>query len=96
MMPKGFKTKNGYATITDVDGALDYRSIAEQMTCFGDKMNHATARNLFMSAMRKIAKPLHELHGMPVDEASVTETARDPRFQEGIVAILNDNLRRKP
>jgi hypothetical protein len=95
MMPKGFKTKNGYATVTDLEGALDYRRIAEHMTSAGDKMNHATARNLFMSAMRKIAKPLHELHGMPLDENAITETARDPRFQEGVIAILNDNLRSK-
>lgn len=95
MMPKGFKTKNGYATITDIEGALDYRSIAEQMTSTGDKMNHATARNVFMSAMRKIAKPLHELHNMPVDDESIMDTAKDPRFQEGIIAILSDDRSKK-
>jgi len=91
MMPKGFKTKNGYATITDIDGALDYRSIAEHMTSRGDKMNHATARNVFMSAMRKIARPLHELHNMPVDDDAIMDTAKDPRFQEGVIAILSDD-----
>lgn len=91
MMPKGFKTKNGYATVKDVDGALDYRSIAERMTTHGDKMNHATARNVFMNAMKKIARPLHELHNMPVDDESIMETAKDPRFQEGVIAILSDD-----
>jgi len=90
MMPKGHKSKNGYATITDIEGALDYRSIAEKMTASGDKMNHATARNIFMNAMRKIAKPLHELHNMPLDENSIADTARDPRFQEGVISILDD------
>ncbi len=100
MMPKGFKTKNGYATVADIDGALDYRRIAEQMTAAGDKMNHATARNVFMHAMRKIAKPLHELYNMPLDESSIMNTAKNPVFQESIVAILDDvkrldSMRRK-
>ena len=34
-------------------GGLDYRSIAEKMTTEGHKMNHATARNIFLRAMKK-------------------------------------------
>ena len=35
-MPKGFKAKNGYATVGE-RGGLGYREIAEVMTANGDK-----------------------------------------------------------
>ena len=41
-MPKGHKSKHGYATISSVEGGMDYRTIAETMTKDGHKMNHAT------------------------------------------------------
>lgn len=37
-MPKGYKIERGYATVNEL-GGLDYRSIAEQMTDEGHKMN---------------------------------------------------------
>ena len=46
-MPKGFKSSHGYATVTDNQG-LGYREIAEHMSLKGDKMNHSTARNVFL------------------------------------------------
>ena len=89
-MPKGHKSPHGYASIKSIPGAMDYRSIAEKMTDSGDKMNHATARNVFLSAMRKIAEPILELYDMPTNSEAVMRTAKDPRFQESIVDILND------
>ena len=56
-MPKGHKSENGYATVTGTSG-FGYREIAEKMTSDGLKMNHATARNYFLRAMKKIAAPL--------------------------------------
>ena len=86
-MPKGHKSENGYATVTSIEGAKDYRTIAQQMTEEGHKMNHATARNVFLRAMKKIAEPLHNMYDMPVDEASIMRTAKDPRFQESVFEI---------
>ncbi len=77
-MPKGYNSKFGYATVTSSDG-LTYREIAEQMTEGGDKINHSTARNIFLSAMRKIAKKI-AVDGT-VDSNAVAE---DPRFQSAI------------
>ena len=54
-MPKGHKSPHGYATVKSLPGGMDYRSIAEKMTVEGDKMNHATARNVFLCAMKKFA-----------------------------------------
>jgi hypothetical protein len=91
-MPKGFKTTNGYATVSKSDGGLDYRSIAEHMTGHGDKMNHATARNIFLRAMKKLATPIHEMYELEPDEISITRTAKDPRFQESISEIMDSNI----
>ena len=88
-MPKGHKSQNGYATVTSIEGAKDYRTIAESMTESGHKMNHATARNVFLRAMKKIAEPLHTMYDMPIDEASIMRTAKDPRFQESVFEIVS-------
>lgn len=88
-MPKGFKSENGYATTKQFAGGDDYRSIAEKMTEKGFKMNHATARNVFLSALRKIAKPIHQVNNLPVAEENLQKTAKDPRFQAGVAEILN-------
>lgn len=88
-MPKGFKSENGYATVSKDDGGMDYRSIAELMTDEGHKMNHATARNIFLRAMKKIAEPVHEMYNLETDEISITRTAKDPRFQESVSEIID-------
>ena len=88
-MPKGFKSKHGYATTNSFAGGEDYRSIASKMTSQGHKMNHATARNVFLSALRKLAKPVHRLNNLPVNEESLQRTAKDPRFQAGVAEILD-------
>jgi urease gamma subunit len=88
-MPKGHKSNNGYATVVTEYGGMDYRTIAEKMNAAGYKMNHATARNVFLRAMQKIAKPVCEINEV-YDSSSIVRTSRDPRFQEGITEIIKD------
>ena len=88
-MPKGYKSKHGYATNKSFAGGEDYRTIAEKMSGQGYKMNHATARNVFLSAMRKIAKPVHQINGLSTTEDTLQRTAKDPRFQAGVAEILS-------
>ena len=88
-MPKGHKSEFGYATTKSFSGGSDYRTIAEKMTSLGHKMNHATARNVFLSAMSKIAEPIQEFHGSQ-NTVDLSKTIRDPRFQEGVAAILSE------
>ena len=89
-MPKGFKSEHGYATVTSVEGALDYRRIAEKMTEGGYKMNHSTARNIFLSAMRKIASEVVNTYDLKSGDDIVDKAAKDPRFQEGIFEIMDE------
>ena len=82
-MPKGMKHENGYAT---VEGP-GYREIAEYMTKQGFKMNHATARNYFIRALTKLAKPLcNEFNGT----VAPLVVAQDPRFQSAIAVLIKE------
>ena len=83
-MPKGTKFTQGYATVTNA--GKGYREIAEIMTSEGHKMNHATARNYFLRAMEKIAKPMTDLAGSKV---SPSELAQSPQFQDALIEILS-------
>jgi hypothetical protein len=89
-MPKGYKSDQGYATVSGEGGGMDYRTIAEIMTDDGHKMNHATARNIFLRAMKKLAEPLCELYGLDEEPGRVERMSRDPRFQSSMVEVVGD------
>jgi pyoverdine/dityrosine biosynthesis protein Dit1 len=85
-MPKGYRSEFGYATVAGQEGCLTYREIAEIMTNDGDKVNHSTARNIFLRAMRKIATQItaQQQHGDP------HKVAEDPRFQEAVQQLASE------
>lgn len=89
-MPAGFKSDKGYATVTEFPGSMDYRSVAERMSSDGDRMNHSTARNVFLRAMKKLVVNMHELYGLDLDAAQIERSAKDPDFQRGIYEIMLD------
>ena len=89
-MPKGHKSQHGYATVSSLGQGLGYREIAEKMTENGDIMNHSTARNVFLAAMKKIAKDICMLTGSDLSDSNLKRVSCDPRFQSGIVDILKD------
>lgn len=86
-MPKGYKIDRGYATVNDL-GGLDYRSIAKEMTAAGYKMNHATARNVFVRGMSKIAKEVCEVYGESASEKRKKAIAIDPTFQNTVAELI--------
>tara|TARA_Y100000310_G_C20281435_1_gene622794 strand:+ start:217 stop:492 length:276 start_codon:yes stop_codon:yes gene_type:complete len=89
-MNKGHKVKRGYATVDPEWGGLDFRRIAEKMTEDGDRMNHSTARNVFLSAMRSIAeRAIIDLGGQPT-ETNVKQISLHPMFQRGVAEVLRD------
>ena len=85
-MPKGYKSQHGYGTNKSFEGGEDYRTIARKMTVAGSKMNHATARNYFLRAMEKLAKPMVDLVNTG---RSAEELAADPQFQDAMIEILS-------
>ena len=88
-MPKGHKTDYGYATVTGNTGGLDYRTIAEKMTGDGHQMNHATARNIFLRAMKKLAEPLCEMYTPHFTQSHIDYIAKDPRFQASMIEMVS-------
>jgi hypothetical protein len=86
-MPKGYKVEHGYATVGD---GLGYREIAEKMTETGDKMNHSTARNVFLSAMSKFAMELFEIYNISASKDKIKQVSSDPRFQSGLMTAIVD------
>ena len=89
-MPKGFKSDQGYATVSLNEGGMGYREIAELMTESGFKMNHSTARNVFLSSMSKFARELCELYNIEFSQENVKKIASDPRFQTGVCGIISE------
>jgi hypothetical protein len=86
-MPKGFKSENGYATSKSLNGKT-YHEIASIMKEKGFKMNHSTARNIFIKSLIKIANRVTTLYGMNLSEKELKKIAIDPRFQESIMHYL--------
>jgi hypothetical protein len=89
-MPKGYKSDQGYATVSGEGGGMDYRTIAELMSDDGHKMNHATARNIFLRAMKKLATPLCELYELDEEPGRIDRMSKDPRFQSSMVDVVSD------
>ena len=74
-MPKGYKLDNGYGTASNL-GGKSYTEISEIMTTRGDKMNHSTARNVFLSSMKQIASEVCALHGEDVSDKDMYKIAK--------------------
>jgi hypothetical protein len=85
-MPSGYKSEFGYATVSSEEGCMGYREIAEVMTAEGDKMNHSTARNVFLRAMESIATSVCN----KFDGDDSRKMSLDPRFQSCIQEIISD------
>jgi len=89
-MPKGYRSSHGYATVKTDMGGLGYREIAEKMSDDGFKMNHSTARNIFLSVMTKLAREACLMYEVPPNTENLKKISSDPRFQSGIFDILSD------
>tara|TARA_R110002124_G_scaffold57542_8_gene161020 strand:+ start:713 stop:997 length:285 start_codon:yes stop_codon:yes gene_type:complete len=88
-MPKGFKSENGYSTKKTL-GGKSYHEISSLMSEKGYKMNHSTARNVFVSSLEKIARDVVKLYDIASDEKSINRISKDPRFQDAIVSFMRE------
>ena len=89
-MPKGFKSENGYATSKGLGGKT-YHEISDIMKDKGFKMNHSTARNVFVSSLKKIASQVTSVYEVSLDEKDIKRIAIDPRFQEAVREFMCEN-----
>ena len=89
-MPKGYKVAQGYSTRKSLGGS-SYQDISKEMTKIGHKMNHSTARNIFVDALRKVAKEIVTLYKVEHEDKDLTKIARNPIFQDAIVEFMREN-----
>ena len=73
-MPKGFKSENGYATSKSLSGKT-YHEISETMREKGYKMNHSTARNIFISSLKKVASEMTSLYDLNLSDKQIKKIA---------------------
>ena len=90
-MPKGYRSKHGYATVKTQLGGLGYREISEKMCEDGYKMNHSTASNLFINSLIKVAAELSVLYDLNLDHAALKKIAINPSFQESVRDFMFDS-----
>tara|TARA_B100000674_G_scaffold497387_1_gene530991 strand:- start:2187 stop:2492 length:306 start_codon:yes stop_codon:yes gene_type:complete len=88
-MPKGYKKKTGYGSKKSL-GGMSYHEIAETMNENNYKMNHSTARNVFVNGLIKIAHNLTLSHGKKMNHKELKEIAIDPRFQEAVSEYMKE------
>tara|TARA_B100000900_G_scaffold412035_1_gene432989 strand:- start:1108 stop:1380 length:273 start_codon:yes stop_codon:yes gene_type:complete len=88
-MPKGFKTQNGYGTTKDLGGST-YHEVASKMNDLGYKMNHSTARNIYVSALIKIARNVTDLYQVENSEKDLKKIAINPDFQTAISSFMKE------
>jgi hypothetical protein len=89
-MPKGHKVQNGYATRKTLGGD-SYQDISLKMTDKGFKMNHSTARNVFVNSLKKIASSVVDVYEIDLNDKELTRIAKDPRFQDAIIEFMRDS-----
>lgn len=88
-MPKGYKKETGYGSSKSL-GGKSYHQIAEAMNDKDYKMNHSTARNVFVSALMKIASNICQSYDQKLCEKEIKKIAIDPRFQEAVAEYMRE------
>ena len=88
-MPKGFKSEAGYGTSKQFDGKT-YHEIADEMRESGYKMNHSTARNVFINALIKVAGEVTDLYDLDLSGKDLKKIAINPSFQESIRDFMDE------
>ena len=87
------KATNKYVSVSNDSSSLKYREIANIMTAKGDKMNHATVRNIILRGFTKVAKGISKDYGVILDDKSAFEIAKRPDFQQAVVSLIKDSNR---
>lgn len=70
------------------DGA-DFRTVSKKMTEAGWVMNHATARNYLMVAMKNFVTELSKELKMPMSEETVQQIISNNDLHDNLVDILD-------
>jgi len=89
-MPKGKKFANGYCSIAGIPSAKNYRQISSICTSEGMKIGPSNVRNVLLSAMKKIAKPVCEANSIVMSDEEIMIIAKNPNFQLSVASLLEE------
>lgn len=82
------ETKNKkYVTLSD---GTDFRKIASLMSEAGYQMNHATARNVLISAMKKVIRGMSGDIGNDLNEEAITRLLQSPDIHKAFGDVLHE------
>mgnify|MGYP003519341017 CR=1 FL=1 len=87
MKKKNKKEKRQYATSKD---GVNYRAIADQMTVKGHAMNHSSARNYVLRAMKKFAQAFNRHYQLNLSDEQINTVTNSSKFQSAVSVILKD------
>lgn len=71
-----------------VEEGTDFRTIAKIMTNNGYKMNHATARNVLISAIKKLLNYSAERVGVKIPDANMKTLTKDQTVHTALADVL--------
>ena len=74
-----------YITVPE---GTDFRTIAKKMSVHGHKMNHATARNLMLSAMETFIKTLGSELGAEMYQEKLINLMKNQEFHNTLSEVL--------
>lgn len=80
-------TSQKYVTLEE---GMDYRTISNLMTEAGWKMNHATVRDIFMSAMSKIVKDVIVRLDIQLSEDELYDVLKSNSMHRALQDILEE------
>ena len=89
-MPKGKNFDGGYCSVSNIPNSKNYRQISFACKQRGIKIGPSNVRNVLLSAMHKIAKPLCEEHGISTSDTNIEEIVRNPNFQMSVALLIKD------
>jgi len=71
-----------------LDDGMDFRTIAKIMTAAGSKMNHATARNVLMSAMNHFVSNMAKELKLDTQNLDLEEMLKETMIHEAFADLL--------
>ena len=84
-------SRNKYVSVNSDSSAKNYTEIANIMTASGDKMNHATVRNIIIRGFSKVVTGVGKDYGKIVTKEKAEIIAKSPDFQNALITILKGN-----
>jgi hypothetical protein len=91
-MPKGKKFTNGYCSISGIPSAKNYRQISSICGNNGMKIGPSNVRNVLLSAMKKIAKPVCDANSIVMSDDEIMAIAKNPHFQLSVASLLKEEI----